>query len=271
MSRKKIISFLLIFTALVTLSSCKSKSVADRDVLAESKKSNEIVWGVKNDTRLFGMMDIASREVKGFDIDIAKAITEKILGRDGHANFVEVTSKTRIPLLKNGNINAIIATMTISEERKKEVDFSDVYFDAGQSLLVKKGSPIKDVSSIKPNMTILAVKGSTSAQNIREHSPKAKVLELENYAEAFTALQAGQGEAVTTDNAILLGMASENKNYELVGGTFTNEPYGIAIDKNQENFLQAVNQALKEMHEDGTYDEIYQKWFPDDDEGRVKE
>src|SRR5699024_1083187 len=172
MSRKKIISFLLIFTALVTLSSCKSKSVADRDVLAESKKSNEIVWGVKNDTRLFGMMDIASREVKGFDIDIAKAITEKILGRDGHANFVEVTSKTRIPLLKNGNINAIIATMTISEERKKEADFSDVYFDAGQSLLVKKGSPIKDVSSIKPNMTILAVKGSTSAQNIREHSPK---------------------------------------------------------------------------------------------------
>lgn len=95
--------------------------------------------------------------------------------------------------------------MTISEDRKKEVDFSDVYFDAGQSLLVKKGSPITDVESIEPGMTVLAVKGSTSTENIRERSPEANVIELENYAEAFTALQAGQGDAMTTDNAILLG------------------------------------------------------------------
>ncbi|MCF1585519.1 transporter substrate-binding domain-containing protein [Tetragenococcus koreensis] len=271
MSRKKLFSFLTLLIAVITLSTCKSESIADRDVLETSEDSNEIIWGVKNDTRLFGLMDISSQEVKGFDIDMAKAITEKILGRDGQATFVEVTSKTRIPLLKNGNINAIIATMTISEERRKEVDFSDVYFDAGQSLLVEKGSPITDVESIEPGMTILAVKGSTSTENIREHSPEANVIELENYAEAFTALQAGQGDAMTTDNAILLGMASENPNYELVGGTFTNEPYGIAVDKNQENFLNAINDALKEMHEDGTYDELYEKWFPDDDEGRVSE
>ena len=261
MNRKKIFSFLTLLMVVFALSACKSESVADRDVLKVSEDSNEIIWGVKNDTRLFGMMDISSREVKGFDIDMAKAITEKILGR----------SKTRIPLLKNGNINAIIATMTISEDRKKEVDFSDVYFDAGQSLLVEKGSPITDVESIEPGMTVLAVKGSTSTENIREHSPEANVIELENYAEAFTALQAGQGDAMTTDNAILLGMASENPNYELVGGTFTNEPYGIAVDKNQENFLNAINEALKEMHEDGSYDELYEKWFPNNDEGRVSE
>ncbi|OJG90310.1 hypothetical protein RV16_GL001711 [Enterococcus saccharolyticus] len=256
--------------AVFSLSGCKSGSVADLDILETSKESNEIIWGVKNDTRLFGLMDIPSREVKGFDIDIAKAITEKILGRDGRATFVEVTSKTRIPLLKNGNIDAIIATMTISEERKKQVDFSDVYFDAGQSLLVKKGSPITSVDNLDESTTVLAVKGSTSAVNIRKASPNAKILELENYAEAFTALQAGQGDAMTTDNAILLGMASENPDYELVGGTFTEEPYGIAINKGQENFLQAVNNALREMHEDGTYDEIYTKWFPNDESGKVK-
>ena len=87
-------------------------------------------------------MDIESRTVQGFDVDIAKAITKKILGDNGKTEFVEVTSKTRIPLLKNGNIDAIIATMTITDERKKQVDFSDVYFDAGQALLVKKGSQI---------------------------------------------------------------------------------------------------------------------------------
>ncbi len=270
MIKKRFFSFLVLMAAITGLAGCKSESVADLDILETSQASNQIVWGVKNDTRLFGLMDIPSREVKGFDIDIAKEITEKLLGRDGHPVFVEVTSKTRIPLLKNGNIDAIIATMTISEERKKQVDFSDVYFDAGQSLLVKKGSPIKSVADLDSSTTVLVVKGSTSAVNIREASPEARILELENYAEAFTALQAGQGDAMTTDNAILLGMASENPDYELVGGTFTEEPYGIAINKGQENFLNAVNQALQEMHADGTYDEIYSKWFPDDDSGKVE-
>lgn len=270
MRKKTFFSYLLLVVVFFGLSGCKTKNVAELDILETSQTSNEIVWGVKNDTRLFGLMDIPSREVKGFDIDIAKAITEEILGRDGRATFVEVTSKTRIPLLKNGNIDAIIATMTISEERKKQVDFSDVYFDAGQSLLVKKGSSIQSIGDLDENTTVLAVKGSTSAVNIREASPKAKILELENYAEAFTALQAGQGDAMTTDNAILLGMASENNQYELVGGTFTEEPYGIAINKGQENFLNSVNEALRTLHENGTYDEIYTKWFPDDDSGKVE-
>ena len=215
-------------------------------------------------------MDVTTNEVKGFDIDIARGITEKILGRDGNAIFVEVTSKTRIPLLKNGNIDAIIATMTITEERKKQVNFSQVYFDAGQSLLVPKDSKITGVDSLTADDTVLAVKGSTSAVNIRKHAPDAKILELENYAEAFTALQSGQGDAMTTDNAILLGMASENKNYNLTGKAFTEEPYGIAINKGQDNFLKEVNKALDEMHADGTYDEIYNKWFPDDNTGKVK-
>lgn len=267
--KKKFLTFFVLAFSLLAFSACKAQSAAERDVLETAKADNQIIWGVKNDTRLFGLMDIATGEVRGFDIDIARAITEKILGRDGNPIFVEVTSKTRIPLLKNGNIDAIIATMTITEDRKKQVDFSDVYFDAGQSLLVAKDSPIQSVADLDENTTVLVVKGSTSATNIREAAPKAQIRELENYAEAFTALQSGQGDAMTTDNAILLGMASENDNYHLVGGTFTNEPYGIAIDKDQEDFLAAVNNALKELHEEGKYDEIYQKWFPDDASGKV--
>lgn len=78
---------------------------------------------------------------------------------------------------------------------------------------------------------MLAVKGSTSSQNIREKAPKASVLEFENYQEAFTALKSNQGQVLTTDNAILFGMADEDSNYEVVGGTFTDEPYGIAVKK----------------------------------------
>ncbi|MEG0254009.1 transporter substrate-binding domain-containing protein [Vagococcus sp.] len=258
-------SFLFLFVLLlVSLTGCKSNTTVEQDTLEKVKRTDKIVWGVKYDTKLFGLMNIEKREVEGFDIDIAKELTNRILGENGSAEFVEVTSKTRIPLLKNGNIDAIIATMTISEERKKQVDFSDVYFAAGQSLLVHKDSDIRDVTDLNEGKTVLAVKGSTSAENIRKHAPKAKVLELENYAEAFTALQSNQGDAMTTDNSILLGMAAENTDYQLAGKKFTDEPYGIAINKEQNEFQQALNQVIEEMKQDGTYQKIYKKWFKEE-------
>ncbi|WP_110927926.1 transporter substrate-binding domain-containing protein [Bacillus massiliglaciei] len=228
--------------------------------LEEIKKNDKIVFGVKNDTRLFGLKNPSTGEVEGFDIDIAKALAKEILGDENKAEFKEVTSKTRMPLLNNGDIDAIVATMTITDERKKEVDFTDVYFDAGQSLLVKKGSKVKSIEDLK-GVKVLAVKGSTSAINIREKAPEAQVLEFENYSEAFNALKTGQGEALTTDDAILYGMADENPDYELVGGTFTEEPYGIAVKKGNQDFVDELNKALKALKDSGKYDEIKDKWI----------
>ncbi|CAH0151119.1 ABC transporter glutamine-binding protein GlnH [Peribacillus sp. Bi96] len=231
-----------------------------KDVLSQVKDKDEIVFGVKNDTRLFGLKNPSTGEVEGFDIDIAKALAAEILGDENKVKFKEVTSKTRMALLNNGDIDAIVATMTITEDRKKEVDFTDVYFDAGQSLLVKKGSDIKGIDDLK-GKKVLAVKGSTSSINIREKAPDAQVLEFENYSEAFAALKSGQGDALTTDDSILYGMADEDPNYELVGGTFTDEPYGIAVKKGNEDFVAELNKALKSLKDSGKYDEIHDKWI----------
>lgn len=232
----------------------------EKDMLTQIKENDKIVFGVKNDTRLFGLKNPNTKEVEGFDIDIAKALAAEILGDEEKVEFKEVTSKTRMPLLNNGDIDAIVATMTITEERKKEVDFTDVYFDAGQSLLVKKGSDIKGIDNLK-GKKVLAVKGSTSAINIREKAPEAEVLEFENYSEAFAALKSGQGDTLTTDDSILYGMADEDPNYELVGGTFTDEPYGIAVKKGNEKFVDELNKALKAIKDSGKYDEIHDKWI----------
>lgn len=232
----------------------------EKDVLAQVKEKDKIVFGVKNDTRLFGLKNPSTGEVEGFDIDIAKALAAEILGDENKVEFKEVTSKTRMALLNNGDIDAIVATMTITEDRKKEVDFTDVYFDAGQSLLVKKGSDIKGIDSLK-GKKVLAVKGSTSSINIREKAPEAQVLEFENYSEAFAALKSGQGDALTTDDSILYGMADEDPSYELVGGTFTEEPYGIAVKKGNAEFVEELNRALKSLKDSGKYDEIHDKWI----------
>jgi putative glutamine transport system substrate-binding protein len=225
------------------------------------KQRGKLVVGVKYDTKLFGLKDPASGKVEGFDIDIAKAVAKHIFGDETKLELKEVTSKTRITLLQNGDIDAIIATMTISDERKKQVDFSDVYFNAGQSLLVKKGSPITGLESLTPNTKVLAVKGSTSAKNIREKAPEATILEFENYQDAFNALKAGKGEALTTDNSILLGMQQQDPNYTLVGGNFTEEPYGIAVKKGQTELLQAINGTLKELKSNGEYDKLHEQWL----------
>ena len=247
----------------VVLTACGSRqSLAKQDVLTNDKASKTITWGVKADTKLFGLMEVKDNQIKGFDADIATALTKRVLGKNSTAKFVQVTSQTRIPLLKNGNIDAIIATMTITPEREKQVDFTNSYFDAGQSLLVKKGSAIKSVKDLNKSGTkVLGVTGANSVENIKKAAPKAKVLELSDYAQAMTALKSGQGVALTTDNGILYGMASQNPGYEVVGGTFTKEPYGIAVNKGQEPLKKALNKALKEIEADGTYNRILKKWF----------
>ncbi|MDF3254661.1 transporter substrate-binding domain-containing protein [Bacillus velezensis] len=267
----KWLSFGLIsLLAVFMLAACGGKETSGdskgtgKDTLASIKDRDKIIFGVKTDTRLFGLKNPSSGDIEGFDIDISKQLAKDILGDEKKAVFKEVTSKTRIPMLQNGDIDAITATMTITDERKKEVDFSDVYFEAGQSLLVKKGSSIKSTEDLGKGSKVLAVKGSTSSQNIREKAPDASVLEFENYAEAFTALKAGQGDALTTDNAILYGMADENKQYQLTGETFTDEPYGIAVKKGQSGLVKEINASLKKMKADGRYEKIYKKWIKEE-------
>lgn len=238
-----------------------TETSAGTNTLEKIKKRGKLIVGVKYDLNLFGLKNPKTGQVEGFDIDIAKGLAKKILGDENKIEFKEVTSKTRIPMLNNGEIDAIIATMTITEERKKEVDFSDVYFMAGQSLLVKKDSKINSVKDLKKGMTVLTAKGSTSAQNIRKVAPQVNVLEFENYAEAFTALKAGQDDALTTDNALLWGMAKQDPNYRVLDETFSKEPYGIAVRKGDKKLLQVINEYLKEIKENGEYDKIYEKWI----------
>lgn len=248
----------LVLALMLTLAGCGKKQ--SKNVYQEVKQSKTIVWGVRADTRLFGLMSVKTGKIEGFEIDLAKALTKQILGKDAKTEFVQTTPKTRIPLLKNGNIDAILATMTITPERAKQVDFTKSYFPSGQSLLVPDNSKIKNVKELN-GKTVLAVKGTTAVDNIKKFAPKAKVLEYDDYGQAFTALKAGQGQAMTTDNGVLAGIANENPGYKLVGGTFTKEPYGIAVNKGQTEMLNKLNQALTQIKKDGTYHRLIQKWF----------
>lgn len=258
---KNMMKMVIVLIAGVVLTGC----VSQQSILTQAKKRDEITWGIDVESGLFGQYNIASQEIEGFDADIARAITTEILGPEGTAKFVEVVGKTRVPMLKTNGVDVIAATLTITDERAKVVDFSTPYFTAGQALLVPKGSSIKELSDMDATHTLIMVKGTTSDLSVKEHNTEVKTIAFESYAEAFVALQSGQGDAMTSDNSILFTFAKEDPSYIVLPTLFTTEYYGLAVDKNQTAFLEEINAALENIKESGIYDEIYQKWIPTED------
>lgn len=238
-----------------------------KNSLENIKSAHVMRWGVKSDTRLFGLISPKTGQSEGFDVDIARAITKQIAKDQGTTikpEFTPVTTSSKIQLIKNNQVDAVAASMTITPERAKVVDFSNPYFPAGQSILVKKNSGIKNIQQLNnPKATIIGVMGTTAMETTKKFAPKAKLIAMPDNSQAFSALQSGQGDAMTTDNAILYGFCQQSKDVAVVGGTFTNQPYGLAMDKGQTDLQKAVNRALKEIRADGTYDRLIKKWFGD--------
>lgn len=232
----------------------------ENSTLDAIKDRGVLVAGVKYDTALFGYQNPASGEVEGFDADLMKALSESILGEES-VEFVQVTSKTRIPLLQNNEVDIVAATLSITEERREQIDFTEPYFIAGQSLLVPKDSHITSVHDLGAGDEVIAVKGAVTGDNLLEVVPDAELLLYEDHAQSFAALQAGKGVALTSDNVILLSLAQEDPNYTLLDELFTDEPYGLGIRKGDDEFLDYVDNWLVEIQENGIYDELHGKWF----------
>lgn len=258
MRRKNFLLTFLIALLAITLSACSQKK--NESIYQTVKQTKTINWGVKADTPLFGSMSVKDSKVRGFEIDLAEALTHKMLGKNAKANFTTTTANTKIQLLKNKNVDAVIAAMTITPERKKQVEFSKPYFPAGQSIMVAKNSKIKNVKDLN-NKRVLIVKGTTAADAVHKFAPKAEILQYDDYGQAFAVLKANQGDAFVTDNGILAGIARDNPDYKLTGGTFTNQPYGIAVNKGQKEMIKHINIALEELKQDGTYNRLVKKWF----------
>jgi putative glutamine transport system substrate-binding protein len=232
--------------------------------LAAIKQRGKLVVGVKYDQPGFGYLNPATNKVEGFDVDMAKLVAKKIFGDENAVEFKEAVSKNRIPYLEQGVVDVVFATMTANADRAKQIDFSDCYYVAGQSLLVPTNSEITGVDALA-GKTVGTVKGSTSEKNIREKSPDAKVELFDTYSEAVQAMQSNRVDAVTTDDIILYGFANSNPDrFKVVGGQFTQEPYAAGVKQGNSDLLAQVNAAIEEAKKDGTWAELYKKWVSKD-------
>ena len=219
-----------------------------------------ITIGIKFDQPGLGLKE--GNDYTGFDVDVAKYVAGKLGYSEDQIQFVESVSSQRETLLENGSVDMIFATYSITDERKQRVAFAGPYFVAGQDLLVAADNTDITGPDTLDGKVLCSVEGSTSAERIRdEHSEGVELYPAQTYSECVELLSAGNVDAVTTDDVILAGYAAQPQyegQFKVVGNPFSEENYGVGLPKDND-VCEDVNNAITEMIDDGTWEELLKK------------
>ncbi len=218
--------------------------------MADLAEAGTITVGTKFDQPGFGLQGLEG-ELEGFDVEVAKIIAAELGIAAEDIEWFETPSAIREEAIEGGDVDMVAATYTINDERAERITFAGPYYVAGQQIMVAADNDeITGPESFteNPDLTVCTVTGSTPSENIREYLANEDQLVLfEDYSQCADALGNGQVDAVTTDNVILLGFVSESDGeYKLVGEQFTDEPYGLGIEKGDVAFCEFINQTLQD-------------------------
>jgi glutamate transport system substrate-binding protein len=220
----------------------------------------KVTIGIKYDQPGIGLKEGA--KYTGMDVDVATYVAKELGYDEKNITFKEAPSAQRETLLANGQVKMIFASYSITDARKQKVSFAGPYLTAGQDLLVKSDSTITGPDALN-GKKLCSVTGSTSAQKVKDKF--ADTVQLQNYdtySKCVEALGAGAVDALTTDNTILAGYASQEANkgkFKVVGKTFSTERYGVGLKKGDTATCTKVNDALKKMVDSGEWQKAFDK------------
>jgi polar amino acid transport system substrate-binding protein len=220
----------------------------------------KLVAGVDQNTFLFGFRNPTTNALEGFDIDRVREIAKAIFGDEKKVQFKVVTSAGRIDALKKGQVDVVVRTMTVNCARLQDINFSAIYYTAGQRLLVDKSSNVTSLDQLG-GKKVCAAKGSTSIKTIADHPANPIAVAVDNWSDCLIMLQQGQVDAMSTDDTILAGMVAQDPNVKMAGPRFTQEPYGIGIPKQNEDMVRFVNGVLEQSVASGAWARSYDTWL----------
>ncbi len=232
----------------------------------ESGSEDGITIGIKFDQPGLGLK-VPGGGYEGFDVDVAKYVAKELGYKESEITWKEAPSADRENLIRNGDVDLVAATYSITPERQKKVSFAGPYLMAHQDLLVRKDyDEIKTEKDLNDSeLKLCSVTGSTSAQNVKkDFAPKADLQEYGTYSQCLTGLQSGTVDALTTDDSILAGYAAQEEyqgKFKLLGLNLSDEPYGIGLKKGDTKLQKKVNDALTKMVEDGSWKKFAEKHF----------
>jgi glutamate transport system substrate-binding protein len=224
--------------------------------MKELAESGEITIGVKYDQPGIGFKGAADDMPKGFDPEMGKILAASLGIAPEDITWKETISDNREPFLQSGEVDLVIASYSITDERRQVVGQAGPYYVTGQQLLVKSDSDIESLDDIK-GQEVCSVTGSTSLENVEAEGANPRG--FDTYSECVDQVLNGTVEAMTTDGAILLGYAAENPDeLKVVVEPFSEERYGIGYSKDSPEMCQWINDTIEQSYEDGTWEEAFQ-------------
>ena len=254
---KKILCTILLM--MLVLCGCgKKKYDSTFQAVLDRKK---LIIGVRVDAKPFGFIGKDGYNY-GLDVDLGSYIAKALLNKyDNAVEYVPVTAQNRISVLNAGKVDMLIAAMSITENRKKIMDFSVPYYEAGQAVMVPHWSKIASLKELD-NKRVIIVYGSTGENSVRRALPNATVIGYKNYDRAVAALKAGEAQAIIADDSVLLPYVYDDKSLKLLPGRYSVEPYAIAFRKGKESqkLREFVDFFLQDYAQSGKLIKLQQKW-----------
>ena len=249
------------FLLAATLSAAFLPATVRADQLDDIKKKGEIVFGVLGTDEPNSFVDPKTREIVGYEVDIAQAIAKKIGVKPV---FKQLAVAARIPELQQGRVDILAASLTHNKEREAQIDFSLTTFVTGQKVLVKTASGIKDVPDLA-GKKVLTVKGGTQEPNIRKAVANVDVVTFETTQQAFLALQQGKGVGYVNDEASLVNdyakLGAAKKDYAILPTSISVEPLALGLKKGEKGLKTVVDGVLRDLETSGEADKLFVKWY----------
>lgn len=225
------------------------------------KHASTLTVGVKDDVPGFGYLNPATKEYEGIEIDIARAIAKHILGSEAKVTFVPVNAKNRSAFLNQDRVDVVIATFTVTDERKQNYDFSDIYYTDSVGLMVKKASGITSFKELE-NKKVGVTQGSMTTTTIKNAAIKEGVfLNVVTYPSNQTlkdALDHGEIDAFCIDASILHGYLDDS--VTILPEHYDEMMYAVAIKKDNTAVTKQVNEVIKNLIKTGELDKILAKY-----------
>jgi polar amino acid transport system substrate-binding protein len=235
--------------------------VTSGSFMATIRRRGYLIAGVDQSTYHFGFLNPLDGKIEGFDIDMIRAVAQAIFGDPDKVKYKVISDSHRIPDILNGSVDIVADTMTISCVRLAQVDFSSVYFDAHQRILVLNNSTMTSLPDLA-GQKVCVTQGSDSGSNLLLLSGARKPIVVSEpyWTDCLVLLQQNQVAAISTDDSILDGLKAQDPFTKVVGPMLTDEPYGLAISKQHQDFVRFVNAVLAKERSDGAWAVSYARW-----------
>ena len=224
--------------------------------MKELAESGEIIIGTKYDQPGLGFKGAADDAPTGFDPEIGKILAASLGIAPDEITWKETISDNREPFLQEGEVDLVVATYSITDERRAVVGQAGPYYITGQQLLVRSDSDIDSLDDVQ-GKEVCSVTGSTSLENIKAEGAQPRG--FDTYSECVDQVLDGTVEAMSTDGSILLGYEAENPDeLDVVVEPFSEERYGVGYSKDYPEMCQWINDTLEQAFEDGTWEQAFE-------------